>query len=395
MPSAPTLTQEWAAAYLQILFGLFVFSIGIPALITQVIAQEDVRYFAYRMQKKTWLISCVLIFAVSLLFVWWLHPSNNEELSAKRSLIAAVIVTLTSCLVIFFSPISRGFGRETIIRNFRKNLFKSLKKENSLDERIIDDLKYLGENGDPGQEKELVLQVISDLVDHLKTSNQYTGDQLDRLIHSIPAILTYRKKPGNDGNFEMAARILRKIRHDLPKDEMPSTTDQITAISMIKSLGTEAVIMGLEKAPFAFLELTESGFEDLAFEIGLSALRNGRFRLAVAALRKLETLNENGETISNNEVTAYQIGLLAHFSVSGISSCQHAERTLSEISTYCSPSLKDCLDFAFDYHCENLRFDTADCVAVLRHAIGNDVQDLHQRIFPDDQISRSILRKER
>jgi hypothetical protein len=151
--------------------------------------------------------------------------------------------------------------------------------------------------------------------------------------------------------------------------------------------------MGLEKAPFAFLELAETRTEDLAFEIGLSALRCGRFGLAVAALRKLETLNESGDAVSTNDTTAYQLGLLAHFAVSSYSGCQHAEKTLAEISAYCSPSLQDCLNYAFDYHCENLRFDTADSVAVLRHAIGDDVDGLHRRIFPDDQLTRNILQK--
>ncbi|MCI0338652.1 MAG: hypothetical protein L0226_13830 [Acidobacteria bacterium] len=396
LPDPPSLTEEWASAYLQILFGLFVFSIGIPALIAQLITQEEIRLFAQRMLRRWWWYLCIGLSSIaSLLFVFLLHPAEStKEFPPWKSLLAVIVITGASFFVLGLSLLLRGYERETIIGRLKKNLLKSLNRKNRLDDQAVKDLVYLGEKGNPGHEKELVLRVIKDVVDAAQKSDRYSGDQLDRLLHELPTILANKEEPGNDGNFEMAAQILRQMRDEFPREQLHSTRDQITAIRMITLLGIEAVRLGLERAAFTFVQLVESGSHELAFEIGLSALRSRRFRLAVAALRKLETLAENQESLSNDEVTSHLLGLLAHFAVSSISTSQHAEKTLSALAPYCSPSLKECLNNAYRYHCENLRFDTADSIAVLLHAVEGEVDGLQRRLFPDKQISRNLLFQE-
>ncbi|HEX8128137.1 MAG TPA: hypothetical protein VF527_03480 [Pyrinomonadaceae bacterium] len=81
----PVLSEQWATTYLQILFGLMVFALGIPALAFELIVQEDVRHVVQRRwHLKMWLALVFMLFISSILFVWLLHPLQDGRNSTPH-----------------------------------------------------------------------------------------------------------------------------------------------------------------------------------------------------------------------------------------------------------------------------------------------------------------------
>ncbi|MDX6269233.1 MAG: hypothetical protein QOD28_456 [Acidobacteriota bacterium] len=75
----PYLSEQWATTYLQILFGLMVFALGIPTLAFELVVQEDVRHVVQqRWHLKMWLALVFILFISSIAFVWLLHPLQKE-----------------------------------------------------------------------------------------------------------------------------------------------------------------------------------------------------------------------------------------------------------------------------------------------------------------------------
>lgn len=71
----PQLSEAWATAYIQILTMLCIFALGIPALMFQLVVQEDIRHVFQRHMRVTgWVTSVVIILLTFTMFVWFLHP---------------------------------------------------------------------------------------------------------------------------------------------------------------------------------------------------------------------------------------------------------------------------------------------------------------------------------
>jgi hypothetical protein len=391
---APKLTEAWASAYLQILFGMLVFAIGLPALITQLIVQEDIRQIVQRWHTWFCVALCIPILIALLLFVWLLHPTGGEAPGSPAptssaaydfgSNFAALLLTVIPFFSLALFLLLRLYRREAIVGFLTKKLLGSFAAKGRFDRRSVQDLLYLGEKGAAGREKNLVLDAIKELVSAAAKSDKYRGDQLDEILHGLPVILANPERPGDDGNFGKAAHILEQVKEHLPQGDHLSTRDQGTADSMLISLGKNAVRLQLANAPFTFVQFAELGEQDMLFEIGLGALRLHRFDLAVAALRQLEAMaaTKGSLSASDDETTGYLLGLLAHFAMQGYSTCRQAEQGLADIKDSANPSLSACLESAVNFHYESLRFDTADHLVKLQSALKSEDGRLTHKLFP-------------
>src|SRR5687767_7005560 len=100
----PEVTEVWATAYVQILVLVFVFALGVPALLFQLIVPEDVRQVVHhRWRISGWYASTFLLALASVAFVWVLHPHASAVPALStfpqwKSVFASVIVTLAPLL---------------------------------------------------------------------------------------------------------------------------------------------------------------------------------------------------------------------------------------------------------------------------------------------------------
>jgi hypothetical protein len=384
----PQLTETWATAYLQILIGLFIFAIGIPAFAFQLVVQEDIRHVTHRrMKMRIWHTSVILLLLACVSFIWIIHPANLEGDSKVAPVIAtpdapeqdktyeilqsyagSIIVTIPILAIMFGFKLLDNLKRENVVRGLERHLEKIFDQSGFLEDSTLSDVVYLGEHGKSGREKKMALDALGRLAKHVQNSGKYKGCELEQLIRGLKVILDNGARPGEDDDFYIAANILRDIWNRLSEHRLSSNHDADMARKTIKHLAIVAVVEKSEPTALTYLEDAAMCDSGIVFEIGLSALGNRRFLIATAALNKLEAIAERIGLFSDYETSSNLLGLLSHFMATGLSTRLRAESFFAQAEA--SPdSLKTALATAFIYHYSNGSYDTSDRVAELQTTV--------------------------
>jgi hypothetical protein len=406
----PFLTEQWASAYFQILFSALVFAIGIPFLGLQLVMQEDVRHVVtYRQWKMLiWALLVFLLFMSAVSFIWYLHPAQMERRAAEQRVksgnaeaqpspaantegqppaaevdpdeqsyaervVAALIVTVIPMAALIFGywlPIN--YTRKKVIQQFKGDLISSFDKNKTLKKETLMKLVYLGDHGNAGIEKGLVLKAFTEIAHHVQKSTngyQYKGRELADMVRAIKTVVEEGEKRGNDENYKEAAGLLRLVWTKVTGDH--STQDATLAASVLKHLGLTAVKERSEETANLYVMFGAECDDSVVFELGLAAFNAKRYRVATLALGKLEmlALNENGRELRNTETVSNLLGLLAQYSFEGISAKKRATQFLLQTKDLFSPSLQACVESATSYHYNAGSFDTADKIMKLSEAL--------------------------
>jgi len=419
----PSLTEQWASAYFQILIGVFIFALGIPAIEFQLVVEEDIRHIVVRRRTglRGWKFIVLMLFLVSLSFVWFLHPGvpinkvsdsdvppaasptpvkvaeqnagNIKDggpvvaspqpsatpapapepsllmqlyMSEKvQSIVAASLVSLTFVLAVIYGlRLPTKYSRVNVIAHLRDKLIKSFNEDGHLDEDVIDDLSYLGEHGKPGDEKQLVLDAFKSVTYEVLDSPKYSGTELKEILLSFKEIVSGKDKPGNDTNYASASVLLTHVWKKISENEsrLSSDNDARHAAQMLSALGIEAVKNMSQQTALTFVENAGQCDDKIVFEIGLAALRVKQFRVASGALSKLKWMakSENQLQLTPSDMTLNLLGLLAHFIHYGDATKELAESFLSGKDISFSPSLEACINAAIYYHYFDSNFDTVN-----------------------------------
>lgn len=391
----PPLTETWASAYLQILIGLLVFALGIPAFIFQLIVREDIRHVtARRMKTGLYWSSIVFLIFASLAFVWFLHPSATEVMPAWKNRLAATLVTIIPIFVGFSSAYRLNYYRREklikaiagdILKTYRRRqliagilqpsngligrILKRYPRKPLIEEQLLRDLIDLGSHGKAGYEKRLVLEALLEIAQTVQQNGQYAGDDLKDLIQSLDKVVRCGDIAGDKENFYEAADILESILGNLNSHpEAKHSFDDTEAIKVtFESLGLEAIKSKDNPTVVKLLDLAGLYNTEIVFKMGIAALHTRRFLIAISALGKLEAEVLRGGGLSCDQTTFRLFGLLAHFVVSGKAARRQARETLSRlhIESYAAVFVKDCLHRAFDYYYTHAEYEVADHIAVL------------------------------
>lgn len=428
----PLLTDQWASAYVQILFSVLFFAVGIPFLGLQLIIQEDVRHVvSYRQWKMyLWFLLVVMIFLAAISFIWLLHPAgpgqppNRIEAAAeklsinldenKQAWLAALTVTFIPIATLSFGYwMPFRYSRRNVVGYFCGDLLRGYRRTGLLRKDILIKLVYLGERGNPGIEKNLVLETFKRIAKGVQggpvrykyrgardflawvgrrwpgglrahragfflrayrrwvrrmprvvKGHRYTGRQLEDLIRGLEPILQHQDKPGNDENYKAAAELLRDILRKA-SGNLPTHHDAILAASMMEKLGAFAV-RGLSKETGHLYVmhtalLCGSGY---TFRLGLEALQAKRFAIANDSLNRLETLAlaEHGGVLERSKTTSNLLGLLAHYIDLGDAPKKRAYTFLVKARGAFNPSLGQCVQHAVDQHFRAANFETAEAL---------------------------------
>jgi tetratricopeptide (TPR) repeat protein len=239
-----------------------------------------------------------------------------------------------------------------------------------LNEDILGDLVYLGEQGNSGDEKGLVLKAINDLAMYMQGADCYQGGELEDLVKGFDIILTGSDKPGNDRNFRTACIILTDIRKRAKGKRMTTFSDAVQAIKALGRLGVKAIGREFEATALEFLEAVSNG-SDILFEMGMEALQVKKYLMAIAALNKLEALTDRELPFSFDK-TAHLLGLLAHFWDLNGSARLQAQMRISRNRAKFRPALADHLQNAINYHNSMANYETVDALDRMNADIGAD-----------------------
>lgn len=317
-------------------------------------------------------------------------PEGRSTTSIIKSVIAAAAVTVLPLIVLAYGyQLNKYFKRETVVANLAKELLARLDADRSIDTVALKDLTYLGEHGRAGEEKEVVLSIIDDLVWAVQKRVQqgaldYHGYELDSLIRHIPEMLDNPTQPGNDQNFTRAVEVLVNIWRWLGPDSESGkvTDDAIAAREALRHLALYSVEKMAEATSHNYLEIAAECDSNMVFEMALASIKAGRYPLAIAALGKLESLAGNAfmqahdsEAIKKysreqlesaaKEAKGNLLGIAASLAADSPSGALRAEKILHDNEEIFSPTIRQALADAFVYHSKAGYLDIADNVMQL------------------------------
>lgn len=375
----PMLSEQWATTYLQILFGLMLFALGLPTVAYQLMVQEEVRHVSQRRwPANVWFISLALTFVGALGFIWSLHPTPQPaaaDSSAVQhtSYAAAIIVTIVPLVSLLAGYLFvKQNLRDNVVRRLTRTLERSARRRGHLDESALYDLIYLGARGESGYQKGLVLKLIDELAAKVQLGDKYTGCELDILVRGLEAILCPPERAGSDENFEAAIKMLQGVWHRLSGPESRRPADSIAALETLKRLALYSVTQRTDQTVILFLEESAVRDSNIVFEIGLAAMQAKKFVIAAYALAKLEGLlapttpaAASHARDTEEKVKGNLLGLIAHFTTAGSTASRQAQLTLDNNQECFTPTLQDALTAAFQHNYDLGRYETADQILAM------------------------------
>jgi hypothetical protein len=276
-------------------------------------------------------------------------------------------------------------------------------------------LRYLGENGMGGFEKEMVLESFQEIVRtiHRKNAVLPPMDVLIDVIKAIKATINTHATNKNyltgikafesivtkiDGEYkgsrEIFMEIIKSIEVTIKGAEVNeekyrtgiiAIANVMSASFKIDTLDSPSIGLGLRTlqrlADIAFKEdyqlevgriigvVASSSLGPKQFspevarillELGTTALHGGYYSIAVEILNRFEAMMGQYEKLGA-DIAQYYLGLVAHFWHSGESTRQRASIGWKNMNF--TPSRKLCLKRAKELHYSAIRFETADLLA--------------------------------
>lgn len=298
------------------------------------------------------------------------NESEDNVWPWYQSMIAGLIVTVIPIAALTLGYwLPSTFTRKKVIKQFEADLISSIKKHRRPKPDTLLNLTYLGEHGNPGIEKQLVLESFKRVASALQDEPGYKGRELAEMIKSISPILLNTEKPGNDENHKFAANLLHTIWRKVSGKY--SYLDAMLAATTLKQLGLEAVMSKSDETALRYVSEGALCDDSIVFELGVLAVRTGRFNVAMDALRNLEVMAfaDEIQPEDRKEATHSLLGLLANFIAAGEASRRRAESFLTRERSAFVPSLEVCIKEATDYHFIKADFFTADKILAMEREL--------------------------
>jgi hypothetical protein len=238
-----SLNESWAV-FFDILTTFFLFGIGIPSLIIQITASEDIKRVAFRNRgwAYQWFIIALIFGFLDILFIWILHPTQSRYMQLKMLFpwigtyyqqlktlfpwinaygVAAFIIIGAFGLVFYVWWGQFRYDRAKVIKGevdrYIKFMKTTLKRNVVLNRSNIQQstpdiwgISYLGENGAAGVEKDLVLEALQSIVESVFKFDQKKLS-VNILIDIIDAVKCTLNKNASNGNYLKGIQVFENI----------------------------------------------------------------------------------------------------------------------------------------------------------------------------------------
>ncbi len=363
---------------------IFIFLIGLPALLLQSLAPELRKIIRqYRWQLISFTI--LPLFLAGILVAAGIELSHLGEQEKSQpdfsaSLLSKIvkydgqllwIFILTSLVLIsgiLAVVLSEQWRRDAIIRKLRKRAAKGIARDGRPIEEELKGLIQLGRHSDLGRNKDLVLQALAELASATQTCKRYDGQQLEVLIKGLQDVLILGPLHlGSLENFHTTADLLAEIV--IPAARARHSEDLKLAVQAISVLARTCLNFSNSFLPMKYLEALEllhagehtaaTWMSQALFEIGSEAIANEQTLVAMAALSKLDGLAQRRPRLAGELAHDY-LSLAAHFWKHGETGQRYAMRMLEGIAPAFTLDLPEALQAAQAHCAQTAKFATSD-----------------------------------
>lgn len=386
---------------------IFIFLIGVPALLLQQLAPE-LRKIVRRRTLQLVISTALPIFIAGALvsFGMWLEHvearNNAARERAAQSLPEAETPPLTewrgplkfvmqyegqllwvfilTTLVLISGAtavvLSDRWRREVIVKQLQNRAGRRIRKSGRLIEPELRELIQLGKHSDSGSNKELVLEALSELAVAVQRHPHYDGRQLELLIMGLGEVLSLGRGSGSAENYRTVADVLSQIVIEAGRAK--HADDLRITVHSISVLACMCLKLDIPHLPMKFVEALEllpskenqavTAMSQTLFEIGSHAVEYDHTLMAMSALSKLDGLAQRQPKVEGELAHDY-LSLAAHFWHHGETAQHYVGRMLSGVSHAFTLELPEAI-LAARAHCEQTaKFSTADYLLAMLHSL--------------------------
>lgn len=355
-------------------FGLLLYLIGIPTIVTQFVP-EDVVYVTASHKSTLFIRKFLVPIAIGVL-IWilsWIFPLIFTSL--VTSTVAPNIVLLLLLAVVAYETFVAipTLSREAVVSRITKRIIARLQSEKILDEDDISDLVFIGTASQPGDQKNISLKAISVITKTVLSLPNYEGCQMEGIINAIRSIVIEGKDIGTPENFYMAFDILRQIIDKYYKTikihPTLSDSDLAQTYKLLSEMGQ--VALGFPVDGVSFTSISTIGSYDTLnpaasqrlSEIGAAATKKDRMGVAMNALHKLEFAINNSEKPVEDEILYDYVGMLGAFWCHGESAQKQVKQNLDDLKE--RANLRKLVSDSIHHHSRVSRFTVADHIRAM------------------------------
>lgn len=365
------------------LFTLLIFLISIPALVLQFISPVDRRATMKNngldvlvfLKRALWVI--VIGLAMQFFITHWLASITNPLINAVDKGLIEQFIWLLIFLPLFVLVIQvskqlpeKYARRESIVEKLTKDVLNEAEKKGRAAGETFVDLANLGNQCNPGVEREMVVNAFAQIVKKIMSNPGYAGDSFEDLVENLVQMLTSNPETKDLFNYRQAAEILSAIlsaNHSIVMDD--DIRRAIHAVSKLgrtlignfKSVERDNIILAfVDSSEFALTRqnmLTE--VSQALFEIGVCAAQEKHDFVVVAVLDRLTSLAESQLPLSI-EFSADIFGLLADYWATGGSRQEYANMKFQEVKRFLGRNKILALKKAQAHLIKTMYFDEAD-----------------------------------
>jgi hypothetical protein len=389
-----------AAIPLDALTTIFIFLIGLPALLLQTLAPELLEIVRKRRTQLAFFTIFPIAFAGAVVIagVWFSKWCTEQRLTEsgrypflKRLLegegellwvlILLLLVIISGMTAIF---LTHQWRREAVIQSLENRATRSLSRRARLVETQLTSLIQLGKQSAAGKDKDLVLQALASLVSAVQAHERYEGRQLEVIILGLEDILLLGPQKGSSENFRTSADLLSELVISATKPRY--SEDLRLAVRAISALARTSLPHQPSHIQMRFvdaLDLLNAGknaatwMSEALFEIGSHAAKENQILVAMAALSKLDALGRRLPRLEG-EVAYDYLGLIAHLWVKGETARGYVTKMLDEARHLFVPPLLEAMRAAQAHCLLTAKFETSDHLAALLQAV--PVAAVHERL---------------
>lgn len=333
----------------QILLGLLLFTVGIPALIIEVRVEEPLRRVLHKRIRPGPMIAlgaCSLSADIVLILV-----SSAPVPVLVQTLLKGVAGILICLFAWSWVYIYKNVRIELVIRNVVSDLHRQIHEKGSAADPDLADLLLFGEHL-AGGEKNTVIKEVERLCQAIQNVPRYSGTQLEELVRGLQRIVS---RNGTLEHHRSAHTVVRKCWNVLVQRGLTGDQDARVLKEVAAVLGALAVSQHMEATALRWMS-TIPGVVDVPHRIGAAAVHVGHFPVAIEALDRLSRI-----AAAQRALPKEFIALAAHFTAAGPSAARTAQEFTARLG-YSLEAIRAAAENAAAEFRETGDYTTADAI---------------------------------
>lgn len=363
---------------------LLIFLVGIPALVLQLISAAERRAAMKKngLDVQSFLRQAIVIIGIGFVLQFvlghWLAGNSGihdgDKKLIEQFLWLLIFIPLFYLAIQVSRRIPEQYGRrERIVEKLTQDVLHEAQKRGRIGGGAFADLADLGKHCEPGQERQMVISALMQIVKTTLANPYYKGDSFETLIDELVHMLASDPEPRDLVNYETAIKILSAVLSAHPQAE--SDYDRLRALHAVSKLGQSLIVHfksverdniildyidSLELALLKREMLTE--ISQALFEMGVCAVREKHDFVFITALDKMTTLAGNYSDLPD-EFIADLLGLLSHYWAEAGSRGQFARDRFNEVKGFFKKPIFATLERSKKHLISSMYFDEADNLA--------------------------------